>query len=147
MLIRVSERLINISCIFFVGCYFLYFHVLFFGGTGFELLPGRCFPALATPPAHFFLVTLEKGARLVCTMICLFYTSHCHPVFSHWDELSQIFSPGLAWNCNPDFSLLCSLGWQACATQISYWLTWSPMSFFPRLASNLNPPYLSLPSC
>jgi hypothetical protein len=58
----------------------------------------------------------------------------------------KTFFPRLVWNWDPDLSLPCSLGWQACATLPSCWLRWNLLNFLPRLASNHESPSLSLPS-
>jgi hypothetical protein len=50
------------------------------------------------------------------------------PSFFCWDGVSQM--PELVWNPIFQISALHSLGWQAHATEPSYWLTWGSCELF-----------------
>jgi hypothetical protein len=132
-----------------------------FGGTGvwtrgFALARKVLYHFSHTPSSFcsvYFADRVSLFSGLTWTMILLFYTSaiagmtgvpqHSQASFQ-WDGVSWTFLFRLARN--PDFSLLCSLGWQEPTTVPSGWLRWHLTNFLPRLASNCNPSYLSLPN-
>jgi hypothetical protein len=85
---------------------------------------------------------------LAWTTTLPFYASHNTGVTSacHHAFLTNVLV-WLAWNrYPPNLGLLCSLGWQAHANTLSYWLRWGLANFLPGSASNHDPPDLSLPS-
>jgi hypothetical protein len=115
---------------------------------------------LNTTPAIFALIILKTEPcfwlRLIWTAILLVYAFHHHwddhhphhhtQLFSHWDGVSQTFCAG--WPGTMILPISAShiaLGWQAHITVPSYWLRWG-LCTLCRLASNFDPPDLSLPS-
>jgi hypothetical protein len=131
----------------------------FFGHTG--IWTQDFVLAKASVLLLFILVILELGSWLFCPG-CLDHNppilgflpslqwqeSATMPSFFHGDVVSWTFLSIDLELDPPHLNLPHNLEWQACATSLSYWLRWVLTNFFLLLglASNYDPPNLSLPS-